>query len=176
MRSAAHALIACIAISALVEPLSGQEVRMQAKDIPRELTPSIDRILGDAFQRNCAGTTDAFDHHIYDPDSILGRREHIYQLADFGWYVSRKDLTTAEKRNGMEFRGTLVVTASAYRTYDSGSWTQWFDESEHFKFNIKKDKEGSWVLEPFPLATLFVKLTCDEIGKLLTRPSKGSGL
>jgi hypothetical protein len=176
MRIAAYALVACSALSSLVMAASGQEVRMQSKDIPRDLTSSVERVLDDAFQRNCAGTTDAFDHHIYDPDSVLHRRESTYQLADFGWYVSRKELTTAEKRNGLEFRGTLVVTASAYRTYDSDSWTRWFDESEHFKFNIKRDKGGSWVLEPFPQNTLFIKLTCDEVGKLLTRPIKNSGL
>ena len=57
------------------------------------------------------------------------------EFKGFTFSELEKPLTEADRLNGFEWSGQTAMTASTYRSWESGNWTQWNDVSTSLGFN-----------------------------------------
>lgn len=160
-----------ICMLALVVTASAEQTSVSRGKLPAGLRKAINATVAASFRTGC-GTPDTFERYTYSNKSSVETVESIYQLADFSWVVRRDALSTADRRNGQEFRGQLIITASAYRRFEHGRWSEWREASEHEKFDISKNAGLPWTIKPDNSGLTYNRPSCDDVTRWLSKLKK----
>ena len=103
--------------------LRADDAVLRRTELQPELRAAIQKLVDSSYRNGCIPKDTFVRFSQYSGEMRMAT--YIRQLAHFDWYVQRSDLTVAQKRNGITFLGAMIITASAYRGYDHGRWTEW---------------------------------------------------
>jgi hypothetical protein len=154
--------------SGLLTLLLAADTRVKRADLPKALLNEITTFVQGHYQSGCE-TEDTFEWLQIDSSFTGDQYNSLQQVGGFTWFVRREKLTEADRRNGIEFRGTLVLTGTVSRTYDfkREAWGAWLNGGEFRRFYLSKSKGTSWRIAADSPNTEYKKASCESIRKFL---------
>jgi hypothetical protein len=170
METRCQSLVLALLLFASGFELKADEVALKRTNLPRGLRPAVVGFINTHYQRGC-GNNDAFQWMHVASTPPGGESDHVSQFAGMSWAVTKQRLGEGDRRNGVEFRGTLVITATASRHYYSSqkTWSQWSNGGDGTHFDILKDTNNpDWVIRPNLSAFEYKKISCEALEPMLS--------